>query len=216
MGGAAAWAGEADSPETTKPGPRAGFKLAAWLRGTDSNRRPSGYEPDELPLLHPASGSVGTATRSVKQSRQLRRVRAPGEPSGLAAARQHWRLRRPGRRPPRRPRQHRRLRRQPQAPRPRRPEGRPRQASSAAGHHSSTTSSEPYHGPPADGVERRVENDLARPVQTGRGNGHETVTLGAGHGRPPDDRAIQSDAPPAALPVTARDRRRRAREATLT
>ena len=25
-----------------------------WLRGTDSNRRPSGYEPDELPLLHPA------------------------------------------------------------------------------------------------------------------------------------------------------------------
>ena len=27
-----------------------------WLRGTDSNRRPSGYEPDELPLLHPARG----------------------------------------------------------------------------------------------------------------------------------------------------------------
>src|SRR5439155_25109062 len=26
-----------------------------WLRGTDSNRRPSGYEPDELPLLHPAT-----------------------------------------------------------------------------------------------------------------------------------------------------------------
>lgn len=25
-----------------------------WLRGTDSNRRPSGYGPDELPLLHPA------------------------------------------------------------------------------------------------------------------------------------------------------------------
>jgi hypothetical protein len=25
-----------------------------WLRGSDSNRRPSGYEPDELPLLHPA------------------------------------------------------------------------------------------------------------------------------------------------------------------
>jgi hypothetical protein len=28
--------------------------LSTWLRGTDSNRRPSGYEPDELPLLHPA------------------------------------------------------------------------------------------------------------------------------------------------------------------
>ena len=25
-----------------------------WLRRSDSNRRPSGYEPDELPLLHPA------------------------------------------------------------------------------------------------------------------------------------------------------------------
>ena len=25
-----------------------------WLRRSDSNRRPSGYEPDELPLLHSA------------------------------------------------------------------------------------------------------------------------------------------------------------------
>ena len=25
-----------------------------WLRGPDLNQRPSGYEPDELPLLHPA------------------------------------------------------------------------------------------------------------------------------------------------------------------
>src|SRR5215210_5701962 len=29
-----------------------------WLRGTDSNRRPSGYEPDELPLLHPAMANA--------------------------------------------------------------------------------------------------------------------------------------------------------------
>jgi hypothetical protein len=28
---------------------------APWLRGMDSNHRPSGYEPDELPLLHPAT-----------------------------------------------------------------------------------------------------------------------------------------------------------------
>ena len=26
-----------------------------WLRGTESNRRSPGYEPDELPLLHPAT-----------------------------------------------------------------------------------------------------------------------------------------------------------------
>src|SRR5216110_424975 len=29
--------------------------MRSWLRGADSNRRPSGYEPDELPLLHPAT-----------------------------------------------------------------------------------------------------------------------------------------------------------------
>ena len=28
------------------------------LQGLDSNQRPSGYEPDELPLLHPATKSV--------------------------------------------------------------------------------------------------------------------------------------------------------------
>jgi hypothetical protein len=29
-----------------------------WLRRSDSNRRPSGYEPDELPLLHSAMGII--------------------------------------------------------------------------------------------------------------------------------------------------------------
>ena len=32
----------------------AGFEFRSWLRRSDSNRRPSGYEPDELPLLHSA------------------------------------------------------------------------------------------------------------------------------------------------------------------
>lgn len=27
--------------------------MNAWLRGLDSNQRPSDYEPDELPLLYP-------------------------------------------------------------------------------------------------------------------------------------------------------------------
>ena len=31
------------------------FIANSWLRGADSNRRPLGYEPNELPLLHPAT-----------------------------------------------------------------------------------------------------------------------------------------------------------------
>src|SRR5690606_527444 len=35
-----------------------------WLRGPDSNRQPSDYEPDELPLLHPASIGGGGRIRT--------------------------------------------------------------------------------------------------------------------------------------------------------
>ena len=51
-----------DRPRRVPDSARAAWREAAlrsgrlnWLRGTDSNRRPSGYEPDELPLLHPAT-----------------------------------------------------------------------------------------------------------------------------------------------------------------
>ena len=31
------------------------LKMVKWLQRTDLNRRPSGYEPDELPLLYSAT-----------------------------------------------------------------------------------------------------------------------------------------------------------------
>jgi hypothetical protein len=56
--------GQPDAPCAPRTRPRTrknpgrsdpGFReKRSWLRGSDSNRRPSGYEPDELPLLHPA------------------------------------------------------------------------------------------------------------------------------------------------------------------
>jgi hypothetical protein len=50
----------------TKPGYPRLRGCCKWLRRLDSNQRPSGYEPDELPLLHsairlyPRSGIVPT------------------------------------------------------------------------------------------------------------------------------------------------------------
>ena len=39
---------------------------AFQLRGVDSNHRPPGYEPDELPLLYPAQGvPFGTSSEPV-------------------------------------------------------------------------------------------------------------------------------------------------------
>ncbi len=50
--------------ETTPGGGSAGSSVEdLWLRGTDSNRRPSGYEPDELPLLHPATANSKASCR---------------------------------------------------------------------------------------------------------------------------------------------------------
>src|SRR5436305_9389898 len=45
-------AGKRKNPGWSGPGVLGGIR---WLRGKDSNLRPSGYEPDELPLLHPAA-----------------------------------------------------------------------------------------------------------------------------------------------------------------
>jgi hypothetical protein len=41
-----------------------GLHATSWWRGRDSNPRPLGYEPNELPLLHPAScdGTSGAST----------------------------------------------------------------------------------------------------------------------------------------------------------
>jgi hypothetical protein len=52
--------------------PRLGL---GWLRGSDSNRRPSGYEPDELPLLHPAP-TVYLGPRGGRRGRRRRTTSA--------------------------------------------------------------------------------------------------------------------------------------------
>ena len=48
-------------------GTRGSGKNRYWLRGKDSNLRPSGYEPDELPLLHPAKAFYCTRNRRFGQ-----------------------------------------------------------------------------------------------------------------------------------------------------
>jgi hypothetical protein len=98
--------------------------MCGWLRGTDSNRRPSGYEPDELPLLHPATQngmdrpSIGQIVRRPALARQglLRltrtEVRPPSVTNGMVA-RTHRPAHRAGhvRTPPHRPRPRARCRR---------------------------------------------------------------------------------------------------------
>ena len=49
-----------------------------WLQGKDSNLRPSGYEPDELPLLHPAS-EISRPHRAVRQGVLLGDADGDGE-----------------------------------------------------------------------------------------------------------------------------------------
>ncbi len=45
-----------------KPGlPGEAPQSVAWLRDPDSNREPSGYGPDELPLLYPAIDEISVA-----------------------------------------------------------------------------------------------------------------------------------------------------------
>src|SRR5205814_110257 len=59
----------------------------SWLRGRESNPRPPGYEPDEIPLLHPAvdCGGYGeTGGRQAATDREPRLRRTIAE-SGRAA-----------------------------------------------------------------------------------------------------------------------------------
>src|SRR4051794_19722776 len=61
------WLSMSVAPERqkeTRPSERRVSRSKVWLRGTDSNRRPSGYEPDELPLLHPATSNSSDSVES--------------------------------------------------------------------------------------------------------------------------------------------------------
>ena len=51
-------------PPPPMPGERVLLTIS-WLRGQDSNLRPLGYEPNELPLLHPAAYVVVGFRQSV-------------------------------------------------------------------------------------------------------------------------------------------------------
>src|SRR5258708_8434719 len=49
-----------------------------WLRSLDSNQGPSGYEPDELPLLHSAIKSIPSASEPWPRATATRRAPARG------------------------------------------------------------------------------------------------------------------------------------------
>ena len=66
-----------DKEEPRVVGTRGSREDANWLRGKDSNLRPSGYEPDELPLLHPAK------TSNCSRKPQFRRKISLGRPLQL-------------------------------------------------------------------------------------------------------------------------------------
>jgi hypothetical protein len=54
-----------------------GSSLFAWLRRRDSNSRPSGYEPDELPLLHAACSLIRGESVILSASHSLRQAGFP-------------------------------------------------------------------------------------------------------------------------------------------
>ena len=81
----------AERGRQTPPAPRGGaIGGLVWWRGGDSNPRPLGYEPNELPLLHPAS------TRRLPD---LRDAALPGPRNGDPAAERPRRPRLPWGRP---------------------------------------------------------------------------------------------------------------------
>ena len=67
---------EKKKPPPNLPG-AAPYYDVRWLRGADSNRRPLGYEPNELPLLHPATFALQPNPAAFLDRKDFRVIQDP-------------------------------------------------------------------------------------------------------------------------------------------